>query len=242
MLTQPSTPHKAQTPDRFAGELSTPQGKLNLISALCPSALAGSGRQWVQNSPRSAPLLGSHSGFAQVNSFQRCSQKLNFHNPTCEMGTGMALQCPQSVPWSCAGTGSPPGLTLCSVTTPLASHLPFWSFSSEVSPLLPAGCCSSRAVFPRGVPAAPHSVGMRGAGNPVRLSRVGSSLHGGFCPEVRREQLLEQKLPEPLQGTGTSSAFPSHPQERVGEPILSLLSIWLCQLEQNPGAKQIFPG
>lgn len=99
-----------------------------------------------------------------------------------------------------------------------ALSLPLWhpaslsgAVSSEVSPLFPPGCCSSRAVFPWGVPAAPHSIGMKGAGNPARLSWVRSSLHGGFllCGEegaavgaFTRQQLLEHELLKPLQGTG----------------------------------------
>lgn len=103
-------------------------------------------------------------------------------------------------------------------TGSLFSHCPFGilpplsgAVSSEVSPLFPPGCCSSRAVFPWGVPAAPHSIGMKGAGNPARFSWVRSSLHGGFllCGEegaavgaFTRQQLLEHELLKPLHGTG----------------------------------------
>lgn len=132
------------------------------------------------------------------------------------MGTGMPLQCPPSAPWGCAGTGSPSGLVLCPAITPLASHLPFWScflrgFSTSPSRLLLQQCS-----FPRGVPAAPHSIGMRGAGNSARLSQVRSSLQRILLCGEEGAAVGGAGARAPKATAGHQLCFPSSPTKTSG--------------------------
>lgn len=111
---------------------------------------------------------------------------------------------------------SPSGLALCSVITPLAPHLPFWScflrgFSTCREKLCPPGCPSSSSLH--------GDEGSRKSSE----AQQGQELFAGkvlLCP--RKEQQWERsqlgyELLKALQGTGPSSAFPSHPQKPAGE-------------------------
>lgn len=159
LLTQPSTPHKAQALDRFAGEFLNPTGKIkpdfNTLP-ICPGWFWQAASAELSHQRKCSTAWVSHcfcTGAFLPKVFSASvsdGEKFYFHKPTCEMGTGM--QCPPGVPWCCAGTGNPSGQGLCSLIASLASCLPFWSCFLRGFSTFPSRLLLEQSCFPLGCP------------------------------------------------------------------------------------------